>query len=356
MQCARALTEQAALHAGLGNTERALETSAAAVAAARSTGDADVIATALARRGWALLYAGKLDEAAAAIDEATELARGGTGGSGAVAGVETSRETAALVAAWRAQLATARGDLGERKRAYDEAVRLYRELGDVRRSASAETNLADTYNRVGAYVDAERALRVAVESCRRVGHRIMEGFAFANLGYALSMQGRTTEALEAFDTGDRIASAVRQPRLAIALRVYRARALIRDEPSDEAVRQAEWAADEARRAEMPALCATALATAALAWLEHGNATMSLALARRAMELRDDLGSIEEDEAEIFVAYARALEANGEHDKAHDVAARGRARIEELAARIADPDWRRRFLEDVPPNRALATLG
>jgi len=41
--------------------------------------------------------------------------------------------------------------------------------------------------------------------------------------------------------------------------------------------------------------------------------------------------------------------------ARAIVTQGRARLEELAARIADPDWRRRFLDDVPTNRALMSF-
>ena len=50
------------------------------------------------------------------------------------------------------------------------------------------------YNRLGSYVEAEAALRQGIEVCRKVGNRMVEGYAWANLGYALSMQGRLDEA------------------------------------------------------------------------------------------------------------------------------------------------------------------
>jgi len=316
---------------------------AEAVEVARSCDDPNVLATALARQCWVLLYSGQGPEAEAAILEASAL------------DASIRPDTSALVAAWRAQLATSEGDLGRRRQAYEDAIARYRELGDVRRAATAEVNLADTYNRVGAYDLAERALRESLESNRRLGHRIMEGFAQVNLGYALAMLGRTEEALGILAQAERTAVAVGQPRLGIAARVYRARAILQASPSDEAVNDAESAADEARRAGMPALCASALAMAARARLETGDADMALALSGRAIQLRDELGSLEEDEGEVFLTHACALQANGLGDETEKIVRQGATRLRELAGRIRDLDWRTRFVTDVIANRQLLAM-
>ena len=340
---ARALTEKAALLASLASVSAAQRVAAEAVAVARAAGSPDVLATALAREAWTLLYGGKVDDAAVCIDEATRCLP------------QARPETAALVEAWRAQLATARGDLAARRSAFERAIALYRDVGDVRRAAAAECNLADTYNRFGAYAEAEAKLRESVEGCRRVGNRVMEGFAFANLGYALTMLDRIDDALEAFASGERVARSAGQARLAIAVRVYRGRALLRCRPPDEVVREAEAAADEARRGGMPALCVSALAVAAQAHLAAGNAHDALALSRRAMQLRDELGTLEEDEAEVFLTHAQALLASGRIDEARSVLTLGKKRLDALAARIEDPEWRGRFLSNVAAHRDLIAL-
>lgn len=343
LRVARALGERVALLASLGSHDTGARVAEEAVAAARESGSASTLARTLTRQVWVLIYSGRLDEAAPILDEAETL----------VAKVDA--ETAALVASWRAQLATALGDTDQRRRAYEQLMSLYRQVGDVRREAMAECNLADTYNRIGAYAEAATALRQAIESCRRVGNRIVEGFALANLGYALTMLGQAEDAVKTLDEAAQVAAAIDNARLAIAIRVYRVRAVLHDLSPDEVVREAEVAADEARRAGMPALSVASLAMAAKAWLVAGNAPMALALSRRAVQIRDEIGAMEEDEIEVFLIHARALLASGEVSAANEVLAQGDERLEQLAARFEDDEWRGRFLNDVPANRELREL-
>ncbi|MCC7535146.1 MAG: hypothetical protein IT379_02965, partial [Deltaproteobacteria bacterium] len=54
----------------------------------------------------------------------------------------------------------------------------------------------------------------------------------------------------------------------------------------------------------------------------------------------------------FLALGDALEATGRDAEAFAVRARGAARLREVASRIGDEEWRRRFLEDVPAHRRL----
>ncbi|UJR84871.1 serine/threonine-protein kinase [Sandaracinus amylolyticus] len=340
---ARALTERTGLLATLGRNDEGAFVGEDAVRTAREVGDPDLLATALVRLGWVLLYAGRIHEAMSAIGEAARMID------------QVGPETAALIAAWKAQLATARGDLGQRKIAYEQAIARYKQIGDLRRAASAETNLADTLNRIGSYEAAETALRAALETCRRVGNRVVEGFALANLGYALGKLERTDEALAALDDAERIGAQAQQSRLVLAVRLYRARTLLGHRDPDEVVALAEQVADQARRAGTLPWSVTALALASQARLLAGDVKDALALSTRAMSLRDEIGAMEEDESEVFLAHARALIANGRDADAREILTIGITRLEFLAGRIADADWRARFLTDVPANRALIEL-
>jgi tetratricopeptide (TPR) repeat protein len=176
-----------------------------------------------------------------------------------------------------------------------------------------------------------------------------------NLGYALSRLGRQQEALDALDLSEALAEEVGQRYLGIGVGVYRAQALLAMGRAEDAVREAERAADEARRAEVPALAAAALTAAANAWLAQGDVEMALALSGRALSIRDDLGALEEAESEVFLTHARALRESGRLDEAAAIAGRGKARLDELAQKITDPELRRRFFEDVEENRALAAF-
>jgi len=340
---ARALTQRVALLAQTGAHEKGISVAKDAVAAARESGDSEILAAALVRYSWASFYAGHLDDAEDQLSATDEIEG------------ELSAETAALIASAKGLLATARGDLGARLDAYQRSIELFRENGDLRRAAQEESNLADTFNRLGAYEQAETALRGALEMTQRVGNKVAEAFALANLGYALTCQGRHEDALDTLDQADAQAEEVGQRYLGIAIRVYRARALLAAGREGDAAREAEGAADEARRAEVPTLAAAALTAAADSWLAQGDAEMALALSRRSVAIRDELGGLEEDEAVVFLSYARALRASGREEDAREIARRGQARLSDLAEKIGDPELRRRFIEDVADNRALSTF-
>jgi len=338
---ARVLADEAVWHWRRGASDRAESVAEEAVAAARQGDDLETLAMARGRQAAVLTYLGQLDNARVALREAEALAE------------SAAPRVRSLAAGWRAQLASALGDLGERRDAYRRAVELYTAEGDLRRAAGAEMNLADASNRVGAYAEAERALRDALEKCRRVGYRLMEGYALANLGYALTMLGRPEEALAALDEAGALAERAKEARFGIFVRAYRARALLRAGRAKEALREARETAMLAEAGDLGSVAVLAHTLASEAALSMGQSDAALAAASRAMTLRDELGSVEEDEAEVFLAFARALEAHGRLADAEDARLRGRSRVQYIARRIADPELRDRFVRDVAANRALS---
>ncbi|HSO00832.1 MAG TPA: hypothetical protein VLS89_21220, partial [Candidatus Nanopelagicales bacterium] len=73
---------------------------------------------------------------------------------------------------------------------------------------------------------------------------------------------------------------------------------------------------------------------------------------QAMARLDAMGGLEEGEAELFVVHAEALAARGMDAESAEVRRRGSARVQQIADRIRDGQWRERFLKDVPANREL----
>lgn len=337
---ARVVAEAALLEARTQGAEAAMPAFYRAVDAAKKTGDRDLCSLALGRLSAQLVQTGHLDKARRALDESASLAEGG------------SPHLMGLVFGWRAQLATARGDLGERRDAFTRAAALYREAGDLRLAVSAETNLADVYNRIGAYQDAERALRVAVVDTRRVGHRLMEGYALLNLGYALARLGQTEEALQELRAAMQIASTLGERRLLVLVRIYRARALLAGPRAAGVLPQAEEAVAEAVKAEVPALEAVALAVAAEAALHRGDTVLADRYSARALQLRDEVGGIEEDEAELYLVRWRALDALKKSREARAVLQLAKSRVMALAAKIRDEAMRKSFTEKVEAHRIL----
>ncbi len=335
---ARALIEKAVWTSRTGTATEALVAADAAVEAARAAGDGDVLALAGVRQAAALAYAGRAEDARRVLDEASAA--------------RVKPHTGALIWEWRGQLAAVVGDLGARREAFQRASELYDETGDPRRAAAMAMNLADTYNRVGAYQEAEAALRDALERLRRVGNRPGEGYAQVNLGYSLGMLGYRDEAIKVLTEARTIADSAQDPRLALAARVYLARAVLDRGSPQEVAAEAVAAAEEAESRGVRGLAVTALTLAARARLAAGDPKGAHEAALRAMNLRDELGTVEEDEAEVFLTYARTLDAIGRTTDATHIIERGRQRLAQLADQIADPEWRERFLRHVVAHREL----
>ncbi|MCC6557437.1 MAG: hypothetical protein IT372_31185, partial [Polyangiaceae bacterium] len=337
---ARVLTERAVLMMRTGRSPEAITEAEAAVAAAARAGDPEVLTAARARHVGALIYGGRVQRAREVFEEAMLLADRAT------------PRTRAFLADVRAQIAGALGDLGERRNAFETAVALYREAGDIRRAAGAEANLADVYNRVGAHVEAEIALRQVLEGGRRVNNRNMEGYALVNLSYALMMQRKTGEALEVLRDALSIALDAGDVRLTSWTRIYTCLCKSKSADGEDVSHEAEQLAREADAAGEPGTAAFALTVAASARLAAGDPEGALRISRDAFSTLEELGGIEEGEAELFVIHARALDATGRHAEAERVRSRGRARVAAIAARISDAQWRTRYLEDVAAHREL----
>jgi tetratricopeptide (TPR) repeat protein len=323
LQRARAMTEYAWNLSRTGQVQASLEMAEAAVDAGRDTGDRECLAQALGWRAVALAQLGRLDDAADAVGEATMTARG------------SSARVEALAADWRATVSGARGDLAERLLAFSDAQAQYTAVGDLRRAAGAACNVADLYNRLGDFGQAESELRLAREGCRRVNNRLVEGYATANLGYALIRQGRIDEALAELDVSLALANATNETVLRMVVGIYRSRAELGRRPNLEIVKSSRRAADEARTKGLLPLAAMALGIGSSAAYMEGLAELALELAREAMAIRDELGGLEEDEAELFVALARSLEACGDVEAGRRVRARGRERVLAMANGITD---------------------
>ncbi len=334
-------TERAVSLQRLGRSDEALPLLDRAVDEAEAAGDPQVLARALGKRAVALTYAGETARAGEELRRVERLV------------LTRAPELRAEAAIWRGQLAAVSGDIGDSRNAYWAAVELYRELGDLRRAAEASVNLADFYNRVGAYDEAIPALRAALDDCRRVGaSRVMEGYAWVNLGYAHLGEGDLPEAESALDEAARIAAEVDSARLALAERVYRSRVALAGERFAEARGLAEAAVVEAERRGFKSVEALArVATAEIA-VATGEGEVASDQARRALALHDELGGIEEGAGQLFHVLGLALDAIGEPADAAAARARGRALVETGASRIGDRHWQARYLEDVPAHAAL----
>jgi tetratricopeptide (TPR) repeat protein len=308
-----------------------------AILLAGGVGDRETQALATARQASALVSLSRPREAADVLDALDASLEG------------VSVRTRAVVLDVRGYLAGNVGDLGAQQQAYERAAALYTQAGDARRAAGAESNLADAQNRMGRYARADEALRRALQHARKVGNRLTEGYALLNLGYASSFSGRTEEALETLARARALAESIGDAHLALGARIYAARARLAHADAS-LVEELRAIATEARGDVT--LEANALGLASRALLLLGDVPGAAAAADRALAIRATRGSVEEGEGEIFFAAILAYEASGRIADAARVQSEARARLGELAARIADPDARASFLRDVPAHRAL----
>ncbi len=336
----RALTEKISLLSWLGRRAEAEQVAREAVRVATSSGDAEALVRALCLSAEMLILGGRHDDAEGPLREAARAAR------------DQRPRLRADVLERRALLADARGDLGQALQWWEKALEQLHASGALRRAAAAQQNLAECFNRLGACELAEPALREALEGCRRTGHRVHEAYAMANLGNALARLARVDEALDVLRDAEALARGMRDDRLLLYVRAYRATALSTARRWQEAVDTATATAHDAREQGRKALEVIALSVAAIAQLELGRTDEALASSERALALRDELGGLDEREGEVFLARALALSAADRHEEAAAVRERGRERVREIARRIRDDAWRERFLADVAGHRAL----
>ncbi|MEM9193170.1 MAG: protein kinase [Myxococcota bacterium] len=305
-----------------------------AVAAARSADEPLLLARALGRQATGLVYAGRTDEATGILAEAERLV---------ITKAPTLHGEAAL---WRAQLAAARGDHGARRVAYETAVELFEDQGDLRTSAAAYANLADAFNRVGEYAKAEAALRDAIDRCRRLGLRFAEGYAWGNLAHAALAQDKTAPAIEASERARDIGDRAGDARLSIYASLVHARAV--GAPGNTF----ETLGVRAKDAGLATLEALAYAFAADRALASGDLSSAEPWAQRALAIRDQIGALEEGDGDLMIVCIRVARSAGDHESSESLRKRANERLLAAAARISDPALRRSFLEKVPAHRQL----
>jgi tetratricopeptide (TPR) repeat protein len=252
----------------------------------------------------------------------------------------------------RAFRASAAGDPGACLKELEAALSAFEQAGDNRNACAIRCNLGFIYSELGDFEGAEETLRSAMTAAVRLGLDDLEAAVLHNLGHVLGYRGSLDEArlveqkaVEAFQRQ----GAARTEGIA---RVYLAEIAFLSGDLDAAEREARAAADTLKVA--PGLHAAAVATLARALLAKGRAAEALESAREAHAELQSLGSLEEGEALVRLAYAEALAENGAEPESAEVLAAARAHLLSRAAKISDAAWRERFLSQVPENaRTLA---
>ncbi|WP_437650567.1 serine/threonine-protein kinase [Sorangium sp. So ce362] len=259
-------------------------------------------------------------------------------------------ELVAMAQQLRAIRASAGGDPEACLEGLEAALAAFEQAGDRRSACVIGANLGFIYAELGELVAAESVLRAAQEAADRMGLRELATVALHNLGHVLGQLGKLDEALfverravEAFQLRGDL-------RMEGVARTYLAKIALLS--GDAATAEREARAAEAALHVAPRLRAPAVAVRARALLAGGQVEAALDAAREAFGELAALGSLEEGESLVRLAYAEALAASGAHGEAGAVLAEARESLLARAQRIADPRRRERFLTAVPENARI----
>jgi tetratricopeptide (TPR) repeat protein len=235
----------------------------------------------------------------------------------------------------------------------EEAVRQFEAAGNLRSVANARVYLGFAYLEVGAYREAELALRDALQAAERMGLYNVIATSKHNLGMALARLGALDEAAQVETEALRMAVAQGDSRIAGAARHYLAVIRLLRGELGLAESEALAAADILKVA--PPVRAHALATVAQIRLAKGQHSEALAVAEEAMSLLESLGGIEEGEAAVRLVHAEALHLSGRQAEARAAIQIAAARLHERAAKIVDARWRQSFLQRLVDSARTLTL-
>jgi len=243
------------------------------------------------------------------------------------------------------------GDSGAYVVSEQAAALAFEEAGDLRNTVMQHGHVGYAYLEIGAYAEAERWLRKALEGGTRMGLQNVVATAKHNLGRALMHQGRLDEAMAI--ESEAIAAFVAQGdrRLESASRSYLADILAARGDQASAEREIRQGLQVVQAASRP----QQLAALAQVLLATNRATEALASAREGNDLLEALGGVEEGESLVRLTYAQALQATGDAERARTAIRRARDRVLERAAKITDPEWRASFLENLPENARTLSL-
>ena len=242
------------------------------------------------------------------------------------------------------------GDAGAYLESEQAAAAAFERAGDLRNTCVQRGNVGYACLEIGAYAEAERALRDALDQATRLGLANVAATVQHNLGRALMMRGALDEALRVETDAFEAFAAQGDRRLAGAARAYRAAILAARGELGAAEGELLGALETAPQLPMQCVLRGHLARVLV---RAGRAGEALDHARLAHEILDQLGAIEEGDAIVRLALAEALSAVGDHARADAALAAARERLLDRASRISDAAHRQRFLTQIPEH--VATL-
>jgi len=290
----------------------------------------------------ARLFAGRFTEACATADEMDKLAE-------ALSGTDAVLDARRL--RLRAMIALRDDDLETALSHAEAAVRSAEASGELNWVCGARHSLGNLHLELGLFAEGEEIFRELLAQSERFPAR--HAMSRSHLALTMSLRGvlreaeaHAREAVEAF-------CAIGSPRNEAGTRVYLARVLLAAGKLDEAAEEARIAS-ELCASERPMLVIALTARASID-VARERFREALAWAEQALSLADSLAHFEEGEALLRLAYAQALDALGETQRAREAIRSARDRLLARASRIKDVRLRESFLRSVPENARILEL-
>ena len=208
------------------------------------------------------------------------------------------------------------GDYVTARDHYEQALAVFRQVGDQVNEAWALAKLGHVATRLGDYPTARSTIEQALAIYHQVGGQGYEGWALGELGDALAGLGQWQEAIAYFEA-------------AIAL---------------------------GREPGRQPLLLRSLTRLAAARLAQGDSAGARAAVDEVLAHLDAGGSFEGTEHELrnYLVCAQVLQASGD-PRAGELLEKAHTMLQARAARIANEDGRRAYLENVPWHRKIVTL-
>ncbi len=296
--------------------------------------------TATAQAAFQLFQNGHYELAQRLLDQIEQVS-GAQVGPNILARVHQARSTRAMYA----------GDVGAYLECEQAAADEFERAGDQRYACQQRGNVGYASLEIGAFADAERHLRVALEAATRLGLNSVVATAKHNLGRALQYRGQLAEALAIEDEAFELFRAQGDRRLEGACRVYLSYILFELGDRDRSRRELEIALETAQPPMKPQI----LASLARVHLACGATGEALANATEAAAILDQLGGVEEGESLVRLMLVEALLAVDARAEAITAASSAYARLLERAAKISSRDYRKLFVEQIPENARTIEL-
>ena len=226
-------------------------------------------------------------------------------------------------------------------------------IGDRRQAALQRSNVGHAKNELGLYDEATNELRAALAEAERLSLALAANGNRQSLAASLYGRGKHAEALALLEVAISGFEAQGDLRMSASCRLDLARVLLssgRVEAAGDAVLYALEALPESSP-----LRPRGLAINAHVLKRKGDLGGALRVARQAMELFEECGSVESGEALVRLIYAKALEAVGDEEEAKEAMNRARRSLLERAGKISHQKWRQSFVENIPEHAQTMRL-